>query len=170
MKTFDDRKQCVQAYMAQIQKNRRKTAVMVTSLTLVASILALVLFLPYSTTPPSVEQYANSEYYDLIQKINIATYHKPKYKNNFQSLVAFCTEFDLRNKGSNELMESPMPDAVAPTEPNAAPGYVEVTDNQVAGVVESDIFKRTDKYVYYLRNKTLFVYSIAQEASELVAS
>ena len=46
MKTFDDRKQCVQAYMAQIQKNRRKTAVMVTSLTLVASILALVLFLP----------------------------------------------------------------------------------------------------------------------------
>ena len=43
---------------------------------------------------------------------------------------------------------------------NSVPEYVEVTDNQVQGVIESDIFKRSDKYIYYLRDNKLSVYSI----------
>ena len=38
-----------------------------------AAVLALVLFIPYSTTPPDVRMYAESEYYGLIQRINELT-------------------------------------------------------------------------------------------------
>lgn len=46
--------------------------------------------------------------------------------------------------------------------------YVEVTDNQETGIIEGDLFKRSDRYLYYLKDETLCVYSVAGEASELV--
>lgn len=46
--------------------------------------------------------------------------------------------------------------------------YVEVTDNQETGIIEGDLFKRSDRYLYYLKDNALCVYSIAGEASELV--
>ncbi|MBQ1260728.1 MAG: beta-propeller domain-containing protein [Clostridia bacterium] len=39
--------------------------------------------------------------------------------------------------------------------------YEEVTDNQVEGVIEADIIKRSDRYAYYLYNGTVSAYSIA---------
>ncbi len=38
--------------------------------------------------------------------------------------------------------------------------YEETTDNQVAGIIEGDIIKRSSKYVYYLSGKTLKIYPL----------
>lgn len=53
-------------------------------------------------------------------------------------------------------------------------GYVEVTDNQVEGVTEGDLLKRTNKYIYYLdveyaRSSVLYVYPINRVQTESVA-
>lgn len=53
-------------------------------------------------------------------------------------------------------------------EVSGSESYVEVTDNQVTGIVEGDLFKRSDKYLYFLHGYTLRVYSIAGESSALV--
>lgn len=54
--------------------------------------------------------------------------------------------------------------------------YEEVTDNQVAGVIEEDLIKRSDKYIYYMhrstrdegKKPTLGIYSIEGENSQRV--
>lgn len=167
MKTFDERRKSVSEYMDKIQRKRRKTIAAVTSITLVVSILALVLFVPYDTTPPDVSMHSDSEYYDIIQRVNEATYQKPKYKNNFQALGAAVSS--LRFIGFGGM--APNKDAIMEA-PNAAPeaDYVEVTDNQVAGVTESDIIKRSDKYIYYLTGDYLYIYEIAQADTMLVGT
>ena len=48
-------------------------------LCLLVTALNLVLFIPYNTTPPDVSEYADSEYYSVIQSINALTYQKPIY-------------------------------------------------------------------------------------------
>jgi uncharacterized secreted protein with C-terminal beta-propeller domain len=47
--------------------------------------------------------------------------------------------------------------------------YEEVTDNQVQGVMEGDLFKRSDEYIYYLRGTVLSVYTIDKENSREIA-
>jgi hypothetical protein len=43
--------------------------------------------------------------------------------------------------------------------------YVEVTDNQVQGVIEGDLFKRSRTHLYYLHGDMLYIYNIAGEES-----
>lgn len=172
MKTFDDRKKSVEAYMTKIKRKRRRTMVTVTSLILV---LSLVLFVPYNTTPPSVVQYADSEYYGLIQQINALRFEKPKYKNSFQAMVGFFSNWGFKSAPTGEVfieMPAASQDGINGEQYDSINGeqYVEVTDNQVNGVTEADIFKRSDKYVYYLRGVELSVYSIAQADSQLIGS
>ena len=142
-------------------------------LCLLVTALNLVLFIPYDTTPPDVSEYADSEYYSVIQSINALTYQKPKYKNNFQALMATLRSIGGIFVGKGDNMA---PGASSPDMENGIAGedinqkYEEVTDNQVAGVIEGDIFKRSDKYIYYMQGKNLYVYSIEKENSKLVFS
>lgn len=48
--------------------------------------------------------------------------------------------------------------------------YTEVTDNQVDGIVEGDLVKATDKYLFRLGNHTIYIYSINGEKSNLVST
>lgn len=57
--------------------------------------------------------------------------------------------------------------------------YVEVTDNQVEGVIESDIFKRTEEYIFYTAitkrsdgkpGLNIYAYSIDKLSSKLLSS
>lgn len=192
MKTYKER---IADVAARIQKKKDRTVILTgTALTMViVLVLSLVLFLPFHSGAPDVSRYADSPYYSVIQKINEATYTPPRYNNNFEILMGTLSngvrdfvsggtslkgeiwdgspEFSLP-LGGNDWYEIPVEDAIpemAPggvAEPNE--GYVEVTDNQVQGVIESDIFKRSSEYVYYLRGSQLSVYSIAGEASALV--
>lgn len=134
---------------------------------LLVTALNLVLFVPYDTTPPDVSRYEDSEYYSVIQSINALTFKKPKYKNNFQTLWN-----TIASIGRGLIKEDMMAPGAAPDAENTANGaptygqkYEETTDNQVAGVIEGDIFKRSDKYIYYMSAKNLYVYSIGKENS-----
>ncbi len=171
MKTYHERTEEVLAKI-EILKKKEKVRRRVRSgiaITLVV-VLALVLFIPYGNQPPSVRKYMGSPYYELIKKINVAKYEKPKYDNLFSEIVGSAG--DMIQSGA-AVPGSPMPDAPA----NGATGegmpeenYQEVTDNQVAGVIEGDLIKRSDKYIYYLHRDRLAVYSIAEADSKEVGS
>lgn len=125
----------------------------------------LWLFIPFDTDPPDVSQYADSEYYGLIQKLNEYTYEKPKYKNRAAMLGARVTRFF-----SNFFNFSPsggmIGDGAAPPTDSgqgSAGAYQEITDNQVNGVIEADLIKRSDTHIYYLDRSVLRVFSIDKE-------
>jgi len=176
MKTFDERRKSVSEYMDKIKTQRRKQLIAITSICLAVAVLAAVLFVPYNTTPPDVSMYAGSEYYALIQKLNLATYSKPKHKNNFEALGSILSNLSFKassDMAPEDLIYGPMPGApgAAPNDSaveNGGDKYEETTDNQVEGVIEADLMKRSDKYIFYLRGMELSVYSIEGEDSKLV--
>ncbi len=144
---------------------------------------SLYLFLPYDTSMPDVSRYASNEYYPVIQKLNEYTYEKPKYANNFQKITAGIGGiFDRKNGASGDMFPSDdaafPPAADAPQqgpdgdvgEADGSQHYNEITDNQVAGVTESDRIKRSDKYIYYFWANELRVYSFGGGEVELAGS
>ena len=160
------------------QRNLKKLAVFAACFCVLFTSLSLWLFIPFNTTPPSVREYKDSEYYPIIEELNQLTYKRPSYKNNFEKILG---NFVMVKEDS---MNAPTSNGFASdgemNEPGASMGndhigdigekYQETTDNQVAGVIEADLIKRSDKYIYYLRDNTLTVYSIAGEASDKVGS
>ncbi len=163
------------------KSNARKHNPAIKILLASAACLALVLcnlwlFLPYNTTPPSAEKYADSEYYPVIEKLSVLTWEKPRHKNNFDMLADNVTGiFKAASKG-DAMMENNAPgdangiyDGFFDTaEKGEVAGDTEITDNQVAGIAEADRIKRTDKYIFYLDENTLRVYSIeGLESKEL---
>lgn len=161
MKTYEQRTEDISARIA--CRVKRKRAVTVSCVSAVVLVLALVLFVPYNTQAPDVSAYADSPYYSLIQRINEATYVPPAYKNNYEALSDSIKDAAEMHGSSNTALD-------AESSINSSADYVEVTDNQVAGVIESDIIKRSTEYIYYLRGAELSVYSIAGADSQLVDS
>lgn len=175
MKTFDERMASIREKSAFEKKKVRNRRILAGTLVSVfAIVLALTLFVPYSTALPDVSMYADSPYYNVIQALNKATYTPPLYKNNF-SAILYGIMNEAKGDGKDDMLEGvpegPMFGLDAPTGTPAPGGqYVEVTDNQVEGVTEADLFKRSDKYLFYLNNRDLYVYSIAQAETALVGS
>ena len=143
--------------------------------------LNVFLFTPFKASVPDISEYENSEYFPIIEKLNALSVVKPKYKNNFDkifsSLSAVGGAFD--NNGDVDFDNSmssgaPMPPTSSSPDGSGDYGengtYEEITDNQVEGVIEGDLIKRSDKYIYYLSNNTLNIYSIEGENSKLVGS
>ncbi len=140
----------------------------------------LFLFIPYDTSPPDVSQYSDSDYYEIIKMLNDASYKKPKYKNNFESICGTLLN-GLRTKNDMSLGFDVVVDEAVDANGNAGEDYfytsdeysekyVETTDNQVAGVIEADIIKRSNEHVYYLNDSTLLVYTLNGKDSELATS
>lgn len=127
----------------------------------------LWLFVPYSTSPGSINKYRDSEYYEIINSLNILKFEKPEYKNNFEmisnTLIDMLGIFSI----GSDLKGESMGESVAP-EIDMPMDYIEVTDNQVVGVIEGDRIKRSDKYIYYFNDETLRIYTIAKEDTALV--
>ena len=162
MKTYDQRTADIAAKINQKTKQKRMVKGICLSTALV--VLALILFVPYSTTPPSVERYADSPYYGLIQKLNEVTFQPPQYANNFEAVFESVRDFGMMG------MTGSAPNADYESSGTGLGEYVEVTDNQVSGVIEGDLFKRSDRYIYYLRDLELSVYDINQADSKQVGS
>lgn len=148
-----------------VRRRKKRMILLVACMSLVFA-LGLFLFIPYSTKAPSMNRFSSNEYYEIIDKLNQYYYVPPKYKNNFDALVGgFSNLFSAMNKGTSD-------DEIA-LEGNGSfdmldgGTYEEVTDNQVAGVIESDLFKRSDKYIYYFDHGYLAIYSIEGESSKL---
>ena len=127
---------------------------------------SLALFMPFDTSPPDVSKYSDSEYYPLIQKLNALNYTPPKYKNNFQKLMAVLSSLLGGLSGGKDYNDAPN----AGADNESAQGYVEITDNQVDGVIEADKIKRSEEYIYYLDGAELKIYGVAGSATQLVGS
>ena len=134
--------------------------------------LGLYLFLPYRSTMTDLTAYNGSEYFPLIEAIEDYRYVPPKYNNNFESLVAFIGALGSLGKfgaGMDSDNMSGAPGDAGNSMEGSVGKYEEVTDNQVAGVIEADIFKRTDKYIFRITNEYLTVYSIDGENSKEIS-
>ena len=161
-----DDKYIAEAHPDNVVKSRRNPIFI--SLVAACACLALLLgslwlFTPYSTTPPDVSQYADSEYYGLIQKLNVLTFQRPKYKNNAAKLWAVLSSVGL-NKGGAAGQPEANPDE------GATGSYQEITDNQVQGIIEADRIKRSGTHIYYLDDEVLRIYAIDKENTKEVGS
>ena len=123
--------------------------------------LNLWLFIPHRTTPPSVSRYEDSEYYGVICQLNELTFEQPRYKNNAAMILA-----------SIKALSPPLAGDSDPSYTGSKfdSEYREITDNQVAGVIEADRIKRSDTHIYYLDDTVLRIYSIAGESTAEVGS
>ncbi len=170
---------------------KRKLFIALAATLAVLTSLSLWLFIPFKDANADVTQYADSEYYEIIQKLHPLTYRPLRYKNNFEKYVgrAFSNIFGAKHSvedagvaenvnlngvfnlyGYSGAMTN---DSAAPSEsdPDSSTGtntsskYEEVTDNQVEGVIEADLIKRTDTHIFYLDGLTLRAFSIAGKSS-----
>ena len=134
--------------------------------------LSLYLFLPYGTPKANLSEYESSSYFPVIEKLEAyrQLLNAPKFSNNFEKLLsviggAFAPKYD---------MDSAPGDAGPEMGPDGSDNmlgngnYIENTDNQVEGVIEADLMKMTDKYIFRLGHNVLRVYSIEKEDSALV--
>ena len=147
MKTYRERTNDILA-RAEAMKKRSRTNKLVAALAVCLAALCglgLLLFIPYNTGLPDLSAYSGSEYYALMQKINTLTYRAPKYKNNFEALTGWVQDL-FGGYGATGDTEAPNSGA----DTGESGDYLEVTDNQVAGVVEGDLFKATENTLFYL--------------------
>lgn len=138
--------------------------------------IGLYLFLPYGTGATDLTAYSESDYLPLIEKIDEYLYTPPKYKNNFEYFSAhiknFGTKFDTTAKDDMMMAPGDANTSVGAPEMDGADNgsYKEVTDNQVEGVIEADIFKGTDKYIFRIQTNKLSVFSIDKESSSKIST
>lgn len=171
----------------------RRVAIIAACLTIALGVSVAALLLPLglansgedevidrNNLPSELREYADSEYIDVmlaIYKYNKALRVDATKHPSYTIDGIFDYLFGaFGNSGFDE--EAPgaeAPEAMAPGSTPTGDGvnkgeYVETTDNQVSGVIEGDLFKRSDKYVFYLNavEQHVLAYSIAGEESELV--
>ena len=215
MKTYKQRTNDIIEKAKKQKSIRKTVTISAISATACAAVVALgcVLFVPFDVPEPPINAYKDSEYFSVIKTLNTqfeSKSNKPVYKNNFEKWTAALKDaFSVKGTGSDMMMNGagangsvsnsdlewdydvedvPEYDAGTgiPGDNGAGDeGYEEITDNQVAGVIESDLFKRTKTHIFYLspkydsyelktgkrtnREYVLRVYSIAGENSKLVA-
>lgn len=183
MKTYKERTESILQKAQEAQtKNKQigKTVGIIAAALVAVTALNLALFLPYSNEPVSVEKHRNSKYYTVIKKLNEINYTPPMYKNNFEKWTAEAADFlDGIFSGCGASGISPdMNGGMDYWESEQTEGgYVETTDNQVAGVIEGDLLKRTDEYIFYFSHgdsysvgdEKLLIYSVAGEDTALVS-
>ena len=153
--------------------------------------LSLYLFLPYGTPKSNLSEYESSSYFPVIEKLEAyrQLQNAPKFSNNFEKLLsviggAFAPKYDMDSAPGDAAPPQSGPDGGNFGENGVAGNgnYIENTDNQVAGVIEGDLMKMTDKYIFRLGTKiipidkyrgtvvdVLRVYSIEKEDSALIS-
>lgn len=125
--------------------------------------LGLWLFIPYRTQVADISAYRDSDYYAVIERLNEVNAKKPTYRNNFGRVVVGVKSLFAGAKFDNDASGSATNGA-----DSSVGDYRETTDNQVAGIIEGDLCKRTDTRIYYLDGATLRVYSIEGADTRLI--
>ncbi len=142
-------------------------------------VVNLVLFLPFKVVTPTVDKYQNSEYYPVIRTLHELNKNRvvDAPKNNFEKWgIDEWFSFGCGAKDAMGNTMAPVGSATPEFDMDAdmvpSNGYEETTDNQVNGVIEGDLFKRTNSHIFYLDRlaMTVRVYSIQGEQSTLVNS
>lgn len=97
----------------------------------------------------------------------------PESPDPYKSLASAMQDYLLSNYGGSAPPEGDLDGGAAPETGGGEGGsngsYVEVTDNQVEGIIEGDLYKTTDKYIFRYRNGALYIYSIDGEDSAKIS-
>ena len=154
MKTYEERANCVQQKLQ--RKNKQRKALMATAGALCIC-LVIGIVLPHvkndGNSGIDISNYSDSEYIKVIEAIN-RDLPQNSNGNGFGSLWY---------GGAMDMVTGAVPEAAAP---GATPDYgmnienstnssVEITDHQVAGVLEADIIKRSQTHIFYLKGNIL---------------
>ena len=139
-------------YMKAIK--RRKFTVFAACVAIFTVLFSLWLFLPFSGELEDLSRYSDSEYYGLMLKVQELACRPDnyRYRNNADKY------FGTHEQSGEGIMTSPAGMMV-----NSSDEYVEVTDNQFDGIIEGDLFKRSDESIFYLDPLTLTLYSYSTE-------
>lgn len=175
----------------------RRFTLIAACVSLVVTSACLWLFLPYdrgedlpdevdvNNLPAALRDYEDSEYLDLMYAFyKYDKANRKGGKNNFETFFEGLFDFALNGGAAMEDAVVDAPTASAPSdmlesadeevkvETMGDGSYVETTDNQVAGVIEADLIKRTKTHIFYLNTHAsmLYAYSIKGEESALVSS
>lgn len=136
------RRAAVQEQAARVKNRRRAWVLSVTAgFLLLVIALNLLLFIPYPSGLPDISRFSGSEYFPLMQRLNELTYSPPAYKNNFEAWFSGLFSSGEQDNGT---------DVTPPNGESPADDAVEVTDSQEAGVIEGDLFKRTETHLFYV--------------------
>ena len=152
MKTNDQRMKEISERADEKRAKKRKyvkwISVTACCLSLVLA-LNLVLFVPYPSGLPDISAYSGSEYYPLMQQLNALTYRNTNTAhNNFE---AWFGDLFSSNGASEDMGAAPESPGTSDDPGASGDGdYNEVTDNQEAGVIEGDLFKRTSAHFFYV--------------------
>lgn len=178
MKTYEERMEAIRGKLKKKQMQRRAMAA-------TAGALCICLVAGFLLPKPSVEtnpgkdisQYSDSKYFKVIEAIN-----RDLPQNDY--LGSTSDDRDMTNIW-NDLIFQPEgavpvePEYGVPMAPGDAPDYsvkedtnssVEITDHQVAGVLEADIIKRSQTHIFYLKGNTVEVYPIAGKDTALLST
>ncbi|MBO5968024.1 MAG: beta-propeller domain-containing protein [Clostridia bacterium] len=175
----------------------RKFAIVAACVSLVVTSVFLWLLLPFSNEvilpdfdnkkdlPEELKAYADSEYIDLIYAIykngelapkkENGSYLNGEYRYFIPSVTTgllTITDLDSDYIRYNGSFDSDGFDSNSDEEGSTlCSSYVETTDNQVKGVIEADLFKRTETHIFYfdIDSRKINVYSIAGSKSQLVS-
>lgn len=161
MRTSEERLYSIKQKAAERAAAQARRSAKIKFLSVIAAALCiviaanLILFVPFSSGIPDLTRFSASEYYPLMNKINELTYTPPRYKNNFEKLI-----HSIQSDGNMDTGISPEPlppttdrpdvsvsDDENTTSPSGENDYQDVTDNQVQGVTEGDLFKRTQTHL-----------------------
>ena len=173
MKNYDERMENIRAKANQLKSRRRMVAC---CCMLLAVVLTLSVLTPYFGLQSGIEPN-----YQLIPAINMNSYHIVGNGSDYEwlkdeilvdPLYEYFESYESWNalNGGEAVSVGVGSNIDKGNITNADQQYVEVTDNQVQGVIESDIFKRSDKYIYYLQDNKLSVYSIDGADSAEIAT
>lgn len=145
MKTYNDITESIlQKYKKKVKRKHIKKLAIFSFVCVMLIALNLFLFLPINYGK-NISAYTSDAYYALIQKINNAAIKKgqDKYKNNFQRIMASLSS--LKANGVDSAT------GAAPNNGDFGAGdYVETSYLQTENIVEGDLLKRTDKYIFYI--------------------
>ena len=182
MKTYRERTtEILERATAKRARAKKRTAWVAGVACSLAAVLTLnlVFFVPYTTGGFDLNAYRDSEYFPVIEKLGalVVPNSEPRKTNNFERWFGKDSELlgDEFFPAFPPDTDSPdrVPDSSGSSGETGTPGgsYEEVTDNQVAGVLEGDLFKRSSDTLYYLSvqadgtnagyNYSLTAYSIA---------
>ena len=139
---------------------RRKMTILAACISVFAVFLSFWLFLPFSGELEDLSVYSDSEYYELMLKVQSLTCKPANYrfKNNFDKYIG-----SIGRAFAQAGVTDGMPNASGMPNDVPADKYEEVTDNQYDGVIEGDLFKRSDKNIFYLDPYNLILYSYSIE-------
>lgn len=170
MKTYNERMESIQK---KLQSRRAQLAAVKTTACLLCICLLVGVLMPHFQKPDDIEQYAENEYYKVIEAINRDF---RRTENSWEYLHwedLFWGDAFLEDESGSRFEEELVyaPGAVPDTDTSisgSANSSVEITDHQVQGVLEGDLIKRSETHIFYLNNTELEIYEINGEETKKI--